>query len=90
MELRPDKCGVMFEPLPGVLTILALVDENGGRTDVSIRQVIEKLVSKGRPVILRKGENNAFFLPPGFTLDRVMLDVRQVMSGRYECSNIRY
>lgn len=79
--LRPDRCKVIFEALPGVLTILVSIDP--GRADAwqepKILEVIHKLKNKGRPVVLRSNGRSRMFLPKGWSQARVLQDIKQVL-----------
>ena len=63
--LRPDRCGVIFEALPGVETVLASIEPstpNAWRKP-EIRRVIEILRGKGRPIVLKSLQGPVIFLP---------------------------
>jgi len=81
-HLRPDRCKVIFEALPDVLTILVSVDTH--RPDAwknkEVLEVIEKLRKKGRPLVLKTKNDSKMFLPKGWSQQRVLQDIKQVMS----------
>ena len=80
-EFRPDKCKVIFEALPGVLTIVISVDPS--RPDAwqekAIRTIIEKLRRKGRPLVLKKKIGSEMFIPKGWNQERVLADLKKVI-----------
>lgn len=84
--LRPDKCGVLFEALPGVYTIMVSTDksEPDAWKKKEIVKVILKLKSKGRPVIVRTKNNTEFFIPNGWTMQRVMGELKSVLDSKEE------
>lgn len=83
-ELRPDKSKVIFEALPGVLTILISVDPS--RPDawkrMDVRGVIEKLRRKGRPLVLKTKNASEMFLPKNYTRDMVLQEIKQVIDRK--------
>jgi len=83
-KFRPDRCKVIFSSLPGVETIMCNTDN--GRPDAwkkkEIVRVIEILKSKGRPVIVRTKNDTEFFIPQGWTQDRIMQDIKTVLDNR--------
>jgi hypothetical protein len=82
--LRPDRSKVLFEALPGVETIMVTTDQ--GTPDAwkkkKIIAVIEKLKSKGRPVIVRTKNDTMFAIPKGWTRDKIMADIKTVLDRR--------
>jgi hypothetical protein len=79
--LRPDRCNVMFESLPGVETILISIDPShpDAWKKEEILMVIEKLRKKGRPLILKTINDSGMFIPDGFTKDDVLRDIKTVL-----------
>jgi hypothetical protein len=76
---------VIFESLPGVETVLVSVEPS--RPDAwkkkQVREVIEKLRRKGRPVVLKpKGQASVMFLPQGITKGDVLKDIRIVLDWK--------
>ena len=82
--LRPDRCKVLFEALPGVVTILISVEPS--QSDVwkkkKIVEVIEKLRKKGRPLVLKTKNDSEMFIPKGFTRDDVLRDIKTVLDWK--------
>jgi len=81
-ELRPDRCHVLFEALPTVLTILVTMDSDYPESwkDPLIISTIQKLVNKGRPVVVRDPFSRTYFYPPeGKTRAHIMADIHQVL-----------
>lgn len=92
-NLRPDRCKVIFEALPGVHTILVSVDPE--RPDAwkkkEIRKVIEKLRTKGRPLVLKTKNDSKMFIPKEWTQQAVLKEIKQVIDWKaknYGSSNI--
>jgi len=83
-HLRPDKCNVMFEALPGVTTVLALPVVSSETFDTDVYRVIQKMVNKGRAVIFQR----ECFLPAGKTKEDVLQDIQKVLRINNGCSNI--
>lgn len=83
-ELRPDRSKVIFEALPGVFTILISVDPS--RPDAwykkNVREVIEKLRRKGRPVVLKTKDSSEMFLPKNWTQKEVLQEMKQVIDWK--------
>lgn len=81
--LRPDRCGVLFESLPGVETIMVSTDKSD--PDVwkikRICNVIEILKRKGRPVIIRTKNDTQFAIPEGWSIEKIMADLKTVLDG---------
>ena len=86
--LRPDRCKVIFEALPGVKTILISIEPS--KPDAwkkkNIVDVIKKLRSKGRPLVLRTKNDTAFFIPDGWTQQDVMHDIKTVIDWKNDCT----
>ena len=84
--LRPDRCKVIFEALPGVLTILISIDPN--RPDVwkkkEVLEVIEKLRKKGRPLVLKTKNDSEMFIPKGWDKEHILQDIKQVIDWQRE------
>ncbi len=82
--LRPDRCKVLFEALPGIYTVMVSTDKS--RPDAwkndSIKKVILKLKAKGRPVIVRTKNDTEFFYPKGWDRNRVMEEIKTVLDRR--------
>jgi hypothetical protein len=82
--LRPDRCKVLFEALPGVETILISVDPS--RPDAwkekKILRVIEKLRKKGRPLVLKTKNDSEMFLPKMWSKLDVLKEIKQVMEWK--------
>lgn len=82
--LRPDRCKVLFEALPGIYTVMVSTDK--GRPDAwknnKIIKVILKLKEKGRPVIVRTKNDTEFVLPKGWTQQAVMQEIKTVLDRR--------
>lgn len=79
--LRPDRCGVLFEALPGVFTVLVTtgrVRPDAWKT-TRIVGVAAKLKDKGRPVIIRTKNDTLFFIPKGWTHDAIMKELKTVL-----------
>jgi hypothetical protein len=88
--LRPDKCKIIFEALPGVSTILLSVDP--GTPDAwkkkEILEVIEKLRRKGRPLVLKTEKNTVFFITEKADKGTILKEIKQVIDWK-EKSNDR-
>lgn len=82
--LRPDKCKVLFEALPGVMTILISVDPS--RPDAwkkkRIRNVIETLRKKGRPLVLKTKNDSKMFVPEGWSKPGILKEIKQVLDWK--------
>jgi hypothetical protein len=79
--LRPDRCGVFFEPLKGTQVMSANVDPE--RPDVwksgIARELIDRFTLQGVPVVVIVGEERHVCLPPsGWTPAKVW---RRVVEG---------
>lgn len=83
-SLRPDRCKVLFEALPGVRTILVSIDPD--RPDAwkkkEILKVIEKLRSKGRPLVLKTKNDSEMFIPNGWSQEAVLKEIKKVMDWK--------
>jgi hypothetical protein len=83
-DLRPDKCKVIFEALPGVKTILISVEPS--RPDAwkkrKILEVIEKLRKKGRPLVLKTKKDSEMFIPDGWSQQKVLHEIKQVIDWK--------
>lgn len=81
-DLRPDRCKVLFERLPGKQVVIALREPS--RQDAwraaAVLRAIEPLLSSGDAVIVT-GSPRRILLPPGRTLDDVETSVRETMIG---------
>ena len=86
--LRPDRSKVIFEALPGVKTILISVETSTPNAwkDGKIIEVIMKLQSKGRPLVLKTIYNTAFFVPKGWTQKGVMDEIKKVIDWKNDCA----
>ena len=82
--LRPDRCKVIFEALPGVNTILISIDlSNPDAWKYNgIPKVIEKLRRKGRPLVLKTINDSVMFIPNGLTREDVLCDMRTVLEWK--------
>jgi hypothetical protein len=82
--LRPDRCKIIFEALPGVVTILISVEPSqpDAWKKKEIVEVIEKLRKKGRPLVLKTKNNSEMFIPKGFTKDDVLGDIKTVLDWK--------
>jgi len=80
-NLRPDRCKVIFEALPGVVTILASVEPSkpDAWKEKEIMEVISKLRRKGRPVVLKTKHDSQMFIPKGFIREDVLRDIKTVL-----------
>ena len=80
-SLRPDRCNVIFEALPGVKTVLVSVEPS--QPDAwkknEIMKVIEILVKKGRPLVLKTKNDSMMFIPDGMNKEEVLQDIKQVL-----------
>lgn len=77
--LRPDKCGVVFEPPNGCKTFVGYVDPANHKKwkNPKIQTLIYKLNQKGHPVVIFQGEkkDNIVFRIPGMSLADVRNDI---------------
>ena len=92
-ELRPDRCHVIFEALPGVKTILISIDSSypDAWKDKKILVVIEKLCKKGRPIVLKTKDGSQMFIPVGWTKEDILKEIKFVIDWKekmYGSSNI--
>lgn len=83
-DLRPDRCKVIFEALPGVRTILVSVEPS--RPDAwkkkRIAEVIDKLRKNRRPVVLKTKNDSQMFLCEGYAKDDVLRELKTVMDWK--------
>ena len=83
-QLRPDRCKVMFEALPGVETILISVDAS--RPDAwkekQVVKVITTLWKKGRPQVLKTKNDSEMFIPKGWNKQMVLSEIQQVIDWK--------
>lgn len=78
-ELRPDKCGVMFEKLPGKETYVAFVDgsnPNAWKAEL-VQKEMQLMLQFGQSVIIKIGNGNEpnqwiALVPEGRTADEVI------------------
>lgn len=82
--LRPDRCRVMFEALPGVETILISVEPSrpDAWKDKKILDVIRILRNKGRPLALKTRKDTVIFPPKGWTELNVRQEIQQVIDWK--------
>lgn len=82
--LRPDRCKVIFEALPGVGTILISVEPSRPNAwkKKEIVKVIEKLRKKDRPLVLKTKNDSKMFIPKGFTKNDVLRDIKTVLDWK--------
>ena len=81
-ELRPDRCHVLFQALPCVLTILVTMDPDYPEAwkDKLIISTIQKLVNKGRPVVVRDPFSRTYFYPTeGNSRVEIMADIHKAL-----------
>lgn len=85
-ELRPDKCNVLFEALPGVKTILVSVepDDPDAWKKPKILRVIHILRDKGRPLVLKTKNDSMMFIPDGWSKEDVLHDIKQVIDWQQQ------
>lgn len=85
-ELRPDKCGVMFEPIAGKRTVVATVDpaRHEAGQNPAVRGVIDNLIVSGRPVIMTsEGHPEPLtILPDGWTYEEAWNGAKGVTTSR--------
>ena len=77
-DLRPDRCKIIFEQLPGSSTILAIVDPSypdqwRKKKMVDLVQMFNGL---GRAVVVTNGTDKHIFLPKDKTAQEVMADIQ--------------
>ena len=79
--LRPDRCKVIFEALPGVITILISVEPSSPDAwkKKGILEVIEKLRRKGRPLVVKTQNDSEMFIPKGGSKEDVLRDIKTVL-----------
>jgi hypothetical protein len=92
-KFRPDKCKVIFEALPGVHTILISIDPStpSAWKENNIQIVIDKLKSKGRPLVLKTKNGSEMFIPKGWDQQAVLKEIKQVIDWKvknYGSTNI--
>lgn len=80
--LRPDRCKVIFESLPGVETILLSVEPSRPDAWKDVLDVIEKLRKKGRPLVLKTKNDSLVFVPDGWTHQDVVNEINQVIDWK--------
>lgn len=82
--LRPDRCKVIFEALPGVKTILISVEPSmpDAWKKKEVLEVIEKLRKKGRPLVLKTKNDSKMFIPLGWNQQAVLKEIKQVMDWK--------
>jgi hypothetical protein len=83
-ELRPDRCKVIFEALPGVETILITIDPSqpDAWKKKEIIEVMMKLVKKGRPIVFNATNYSQMLLPKGWTRHMVLHDIQTVLDWK--------
>jgi hypothetical protein len=83
-ELRPDRCKVIFEALPGVETILITIDPSqpDAWKKKEIIEVMMKLVKKGRPIVFKATNYSQMLLPKGWTRHMVLHDIQTVLDWK--------
>lgn len=83
-HLRPDRCKVMFEALPGVKTILVSIEPS--RPDAwkvkGVLEVIHKLQGKGRPLVLKTRNDSEMFIPRGWSKEAILKEIKQVLDWK--------
>jgi hypothetical protein len=82
--LRPDRCKVIFEALPGVMTILVSVEPS--RPDSwktkRILNVMDRLRKKGRPLVVKTKNDSVIFLAEGYSKADVLRDINKVIAWK--------
>ena len=83
-DLRPDKCGVVFEPPNGCRTFVGYVDPDNHTKwqDSKVQILIRKLNDAGYPVVIFQGpkRKKIAFTVPGMSLKDVQNDIYQAWS----------
>jgi len=83
-RLRPDRCKVMFEALPGVETILISIDPSrpDAWKDKNILSAIGTLRKKGRPMVLKTRNDSGMIIPTGWNRQMILAEMRQVLDWK--------
>lgn len=83
-KLRPDRCKVIFEALPGVETILMSVEPSmpDAWKKPDILKVISILKNKGRPLVVKTKNDSKVFIPEGWTRQDVAKEINQVIDWK--------
>ena len=78
-DLRPDRCGVMFEALSLSQTLVACVDFEHRLSwkQGSVKMLLTQLAQADRSVLVVVGREKHVFLPSGRTSEEVLHDVQQ-------------
>lgn len=74
-SLRPDRCGVLFEPVRGERVVIANVDPQRSKTwrtrNGVANSLINRYISEGIAVVVIVGYERHFILPDGVSSDEV-------------------
>lgn len=83
-HLRPDRCNVIFEALPGVYTILVSVEPEtpDAWKEPGVMRVIKTLQNKGRPLVLKTRNDSKMFIPEGWDQERVLAEIKKVIDWK--------
>lgn len=81
-ELRPDRCGAVFEPF-GLRNFAAAIDPNrpGAWRKGAAREAILKMIGIGYAVVVVAGNRKDVLLPSGRTPKQVWDDLRKALDG---------
>lgn len=86
-NLRPDKCGVIFEEVKNTDIILAITDHRGivQKNKELLLEFTNSLLSKGRPVIVTSYTNapKYFLTPKGITELEVKAELEKSIRENY-------
>ena len=80
-RLRPDRCNVIFESLPGVETVVLAIDpaHPDAWRNPEVMRVIRILRKKGRPLVFKTEHDSMMFIPDGLRREDVLRDIKQVI-----------
>lgn len=75
--LRPDRCGVMFEPLRGKQVLMALCDRLEAWKSPIPMQIIQVALNQGISVIVIDGKDRHMLLPEGGTITKTKVEIAE-------------
>lgn len=81
-DLRPDLCGVMFEPHWNEGVVIAIVDRPGAHNESPAIDMIWRLTGDGYPVVAVEGENVHMCMPPGMARQELFARLAKIEERR--------
>jgi hypothetical protein len=80
VELRPDKCGMLFEDIKNHPTVIALVDSKicSSWKEQPIYNILLNLLREDRGILILNGTQKDLLIPEGRTHEQVWYDIMRI------------